>query len=413
MKKYILFTIFCLLVLNLVPARAQRGLFKAGLAAGRKADGYYTATNEGRTLYKFEDFQKEAKKQGYLLDPQYYTKTIHRFGDIATTVSRVLFIPESEYPSYLYSNMVKGWEAAVPYEDLSSTGMVNLYYPGKDESTGRAHRFWLFKNARWSGPVTPDGAIEGTGYGFLKSDIALCCFRGRFMDGIPVGLVDFRWVFWDGKPVTFNHLALQTYPSLTGEPGVDGWVWYLEGERYGFFCGLTGAEIDPSVPAVTAGFRADAATGEKYATVKDDKGLEWKMNTSGELYEYSEEQKHIIAERRAEKTRLRQAAARIAAEKRRQAAYAAALGLLPTEVLTGEGLHFCPDCGAKGLIVCPECGGEGVKDSGSGVWVYDEALDMRYYEPELVPCTACSGVGYLLCPHCHGYKQVSDEETIQ
>lgn len=412
MKKYILLSLTGLLLLGVMPLRAQKQLFLDGIAAGRKPDAYYTATNSGRTMYKFEDFKKVAAKEGYLLDPKYYVKTTHRFGDIAQTISRVHFLPVAEFPSYIYGNLSRGWDEAPLYDALSDHGRANLFYPGLDEESGKAHRFWLFSGIRWSGALTASDDIEGEGTGYFFTESAICCFRGNFVDGIPVGKVDWRWIFWDGKREGFTHYQVQPYTLLTGEPGVDGWVWYLDGDRYGFFCGSTGAEIDPTVPAVTGAFRADPVSGEKYALVKDDRGFEWKMNVAGELYEYSDEQKHIIAEKRAEKERARMEAARKASEKRRQDAFAAAVATLLPELKPSPAdslLRSCPVCDGMGLVMCLDCAGEAVKDGG-GEWFYDEQVDQRYYEPKWVPCESCEGHGYLLCPRCNGRKRISEAE---
>lgn len=410
MKKSILISLAVLV--NICPALAQKQLFLDGIAAGRKADGYYTASNSGKTMYQYEDFKKVAEKEGYLLDPKYFVKTTHRFGDIAQTISRVHFLPVSEFPSYIYGNISKGWDQTVAYDAFQEGGRANLYYPGLDEESGKAHRFWLFSGLRWSGNKNGSDFIEGDGVGYFYTETAICVFRGYFDDGIPVGQTDWRWIFWDGKKATFNNYVVQPYSLTTGEPGVDGWVSFLDGDRYGFFCGATGAEIDPSVPVVTGGFRSDEITGEKYALVKDDRGFEWKMNVAGELYEYSDNQKHIIAEKRIEKERIRMELARKASEQRRNDALKAAIAsLLPDLKPSAEdaSLRTCPVCEGLGLVMCLECAGEAVKDGG-GSWYYDEQVDQRYYEPKFVPCEGCEGYGYLLCPRCHGHKRISEAE---
>ncbi len=190
-------------------AFSQEELFKDAIRRGKNTSGYYTAISGNKDRFTLPEFQTVAREKGYILNiDDYQKKTINRFGNVYDIVASIDFFLPDDFPLYAYCHLAKtlGISDATT-DDLKVSGSAYLFYDDKqkhiDPDEGKL--FTRFSSVQWSGKVNDTGKIAGTGRGFLMNDDWLCCFKGTFVNGYPVGKADFTWVNWKNNSRTFFH----------------------------------------------------------------------------------------------------------------------------------------------------------------------------------------------------------------
>lgn len=270
MKK--IFLALALLTVSLAGV-AQESMFKDGLRKGRLPKSFYSATNDkgsGMTIQKAESY---AQKKGYLIGG-YTTKRIARFGDYATVLDMVEFLPRDEYQQYLFEFA----PGDVSYDKLVSTGSCWAFMNSE---------FVRIDGVKWSGTVT-DGMLSGQGTGFFQRDGINYLLSGTFLNGFPQGVCNFG-IFhtWDSD---VEKVEYQGLPSVEVRPFHDGIARYSEaGGKWGFVSQSGKVLIYPSYETVINDFK------DGRAEVMHN-GKEIVIGTDGGFIEYTARQKQIDAE---------------------------------------------------------------------------------------------------------------------
>ena len=196
-----------LLCLCPVSAMAQDALFKDAIKRGKNPSGYYTATSRDKDTFTLNNFYDAAKKYGYVLNTyDYQKKTINRFGNVYDVVTSIDFFLPEDFPMYAYCRLARNIGITdATAADLKASGIAYLYFDDKinhyDPEYGKY--FTKFNNVQWSGEVDGSGKIVGTGRGYLMNDEWLCCFKGTFVNGYPVGKSEYCWLNWKSEEPTF------------------------------------------------------------------------------------------------------------------------------------------------------------------------------------------------------------------
>lgn len=202
---------FLILFLCLCPfsAMAQDALFKDAIRRGKNSSGYYTAISRDKDTFWLTDFQSVARKNGYIInDVDYEKKTLNRFGNVYDVVTSIDFFLPEDFPMYAYCRLARTvgiTDASI--DDLKNSGIAYLFYDDKKDhyEPNAGKSFFRFDNVQWSGEVNETGKIAGSGRGFLMNEDWLCCFKGTFVNGYPVGTANFSWLNWkNGDRVFFN-----------------------------------------------------------------------------------------------------------------------------------------------------------------------------------------------------------------
>lgn len=302
-----------------VSASAQEKLFKSALQKGRNPDSFYVIENTN-VKYTFGDFRTVAQKNGYLLDPTYTTQQVSRFGDVATVISVVRFLPESEYLSYIQANVARGW-SGIGLSTMKQDGDAFLYYyPHWDKK--KDSYFYQFHNVYWSGEWD-NHLISGSGEGFAYDGMWYVAFKGSFHKGYPTGKATFRWVKRNDIKLMYT-AGKEKEMASNSSKFHDDMAWFSVGDKYGFIDAAKQNIVAPTFKTIVAEFKDNVSSDANYALIKHTDGYEWKMNRAGELYAYSDAQQKIFDEEKAAAEKARQEAARIAAEERRIAEQKAA-----------------------------------------------------------------------------------------
>lgn len=299
-------------LLGSVSLTAQEKLFKSALEKGPDPDGFYTIYNT-KTKYSLDDFRSVARRNNYLLHPQYRSKEVNRFGDVTTFVEVIRFVPETEHLATLFYALTDGLRKGESFRELRHGGSAMLYFyptPKKEKDY-----FWRYNNIYWSGAIE-NNWISGTGVGIAMSDKWIVGFSGNFYKGYPQGKTHFRWI--ELKDIKVNYDASKVY-RVSANMGTfrDDMTWFEIDGRYGFVNALTHTKIAPQFRSVVSNFQ-EQSSGSNYAVVVNPRdGKEWKMSRTGELFAYSDAEQKKIDEAKAEEARLRIEAQKKAEEERR------------------------------------------------------------------------------------------------
>lgn len=235
MKSNVLLSLFfaVLVGLTILPSQvvAQEPLFNEALQKGINSKGFYTATTKKKDVYQYYDFQAIAEKKGYILNADdYQMRTVNRFGHIYDVVASVDFFKPEDFPKYAYCYLANAIGVNEPsVDDWKNRGLAYLYYEDKDNCC-----YYKDYSVHWSNELGADRRINGSGRGFFFNNEWLCCFQGSFVNGVPVGSVDFLWLKWNNTPAFFNKdgsYSLDKRGSNRIKPlkstveGVDPWVY--------------------------------------------------------------------------------------------------------------------------------------------------------------------------------------------
>jgi len=305
----LLFSITCLVCV------AQEKLFKTAISNGAGVDGFYTINNTS-SKYSIDDFRSFANKNGYYLDPNYKSKTISRFGDVATQITTIRFIPKSDYLSYINYALSRGWTSKPfkEYRNSQNASAMLYFYPNGNKNIGDLY-YYQYDNVYWSGDWD-EGRISGTGSGLAFNNEWYVAFKGIFHKGYPSGKVVFRWLSRKNVDVVCDVSKIQEMTSNSGTFH-DDMAWFEIGGKYGFIDAASRTLINPQFGSVIDDFM-DTPSGSNYAVVKNNKdGLDWKMNRSGSLFAYSDAQQKKIDDEKAATERAKREAEAKAAEERR------------------------------------------------------------------------------------------------
>ena len=325
MKKYLVMIVLAMLCVgaltqSTVGSRrtAKNKLINQAYQRGRSNNEFYEVRNEGSKYIKPEKMMEEIRSEGCIVGG-YTTKTISRYGDVASTLSTMKFLPKDEYESYMYYNLNSDWSTS--YEQLAKRGSAYCY----TEQNQQNSYFVKYDNIRWSGELK-DGFLDGAGVGFAKLDEKRMIFFKAFFDrGVPVGDNSFVWCNIKESYGPYSSASTSTTTSHVGK-FYDDLADIKIGDKFGFISRDARTAISVEFKSVEAYF----ANGR--ATVTNEKE-EIIIDRTGKQVDLSDRQKKIYADIKAEedrkaeearqaeleKERLRLLAEQQAAEERRQA----------------------------------------------------------------------------------------------
>lgn len=290
----------------------EGGLFREALNRGREYRNYYVLINESSKMVSKEKLISICKTHDYIYKDECETKSIDRFGDKASSVYKFWFIPKSVYWEYVFE-----WtdRTSTRCENLKSRGSawafdVNLYT--------QANKMELLKNCLWSGNVV-DGYVDGSGTGFCQlSEQQFFYFSGQFCRGFPVGKVKFR-KFEISDGTSWGYSPIEKQPSGRKGNGAafhevefgqmhDGMATfrYLDngGDRSGKTSSLYGFVNQNGVIAISPTYKVVHDFSNGRAAVQNDKGEDIYINEVGQFVDYTESQKKVFADAKAEKERI-------------------------------------------------------------------------------------------------------------
>jgi len=290
--------------------------FRDALSKPRTAKEYYKYVNtDTKNVVTLNELLTYCKEHNYRTR-EYATKYIQKFGDVATTINWLEFIPEE-----LYINYVFDWtdKASIPSSKLKNVGSVYFFFGAP------SFRFIRLDNAKWSGDIS-NGYVNGEGAGIYRDgENMFCYFCGTFKNGYPVGKAKFRVIDtnvngWGYSPREISNTGRQGTgaPFREVELGEmsDGMALFRytdtgEGKsafrmdnRYGYV-NKDGIIVIKQIYNVASSFNNGKAA------VLNEKGEEIYIDKKGEFVDYTPKQKKIFADKKAEEDR-------IAAEKERQ-----------------------------------------------------------------------------------------------
>lgn len=299
-----------------VSLSGQEKLFKDAIKQGRLRGQYYIITNTS-SKYSIEDFQRVAIINSYILDSEYSTKKVSRFGDVSTVVSEIRFIPNSELYAYLFESLTNTW-CNTPFSTLHEGGTASLwYYPNyKDGKKAQVQPYFFeYNHVFWSGELDENRRITGTGQGLAYDEKWVCAFIGSFHRGYPTGKVLIRWYEWKGK-LRERIIESKEMTSNSGEFH-DDMAWFEVDGKYGFIDAARKKLVEPKFKSVLDDFKDTYSGATNYAVVVNSDGYQWKMNRAGELFAYSDAQQKQFDEQRARAEKARLEAEAKAAEQKR------------------------------------------------------------------------------------------------
>lgn len=243
MRKYV---ILLLATLSFLAASAQEKYFKEAMQQP-KVNSFYVIRNDKAKMIDLKKLQDYCRKNNYRMR-DYTTKLIDRFGEEARTVTSFEFLPDSEFDSYICSNI-----SMQPFSSFSKRVTVYAFEPN-----GKNY-FKRYDDVMWTGQ-TQNGKAQGTGNGFKRIDAShYICFMGTFNEGILQG--DGTFYTYASAEDKFNSKNLKTQKTTTGKTS-EGLTSFLFGKKYGY--------IDNSGNTVVEPIYASAGNySGGYALVKD------------------------------------------------------------------------------------------------------------------------------------------------
>ena len=281
---------------------SQKKLIQNGLKKGRSYDCLYTAINYGNKVIKEANVYKYCRENKIIVQ-NLRTKSTNQFGGSATTVASFNFLPESEAEDYLL-HKVMGREV----ENCKSVGK-GYYY---EATTVKAAHY--NNEIKWSGSVT-NGKINGTGLGyFFKNSDTVYWFKGKFVDGKPVGNVKFN-------VYSLYYQDLRTVCTITDSYDVsdffDDLAFIEKNSKYCLvnsnFDFVTGYVVRKVIKPFKNG-TAEVIDNNWKEIIIDTKGLYVDLTAHQKQMDEDERQRKAAAE--AEARRKKAEAERIAAEKK-------------------------------------------------------------------------------------------------
>ena len=266
---------------------SKNKLVNAAFKKGRSPKGFYTLVNEGGKSIKVEKMAETLREEGFIVG-DHTTKSISRFGDVATSLSTMQFLPKDEFDSYIYYNLNSDW--STKYEQLTKTGTAYCF-----TGTGQSLMFTKYDNIKWSGEIS-NGLLQGPGVGFANlNNNKIVFFKGVFDKGVPVGDNTFYWYSFNGAFAPYRSASVSSQVSHVGK-FYDDLASIQIGEKYGFIS----RNATMAIPASFKSVVADFSNGR--ATVTNDKE-EIIIDRTGKQVDLSARQKKIYADIKAEEER--------------------------------------------------------------------------------------------------------------
>ena len=321
--------LFAVMSSAMPPMPSVSKLFDAAIKAGRApASGYIFSDPSAGTTYS--EVQNYASKNDYIILNK-ELKSVTRFGGVADMVVKVIFLPRLEAYDYM-----------VEYAIEKITGESILYssFSGKPKASFFSNIDGSFSNIRdngfqylschWSGNVV-DGLIDGEGVGVNiwvdNGGTHFYIFSGNFKKGWDQNSKHPFCHFWNKDDMYWLKNINQIKQFWTADYTVGdfrGGVASFKAEGgYSGFINKTGKFVLTLGKYEIISEFPDVSSSGSYAVVKKQSdGLEWKVNSAGVLYEYSDNQVAILAaqkaeaERQAELKRQEEERQRILAEKK-------------------------------------------------------------------------------------------------
>ena len=289
--------------------------FREALTRGREYRSYYVLINDDKKVVKVESLIEFCRAHDYSWNEKYESKEISKFGDVATSVYKFYFIPKAEFQNYVFE-----WtdRTASRSGDLKSCGSVYFYDPAINSF------LCLREKALWSGSIL-DGFVEGTGAGIWEKDNhTYYYFSGTFQKGFPVGKAKYRIVDTNVQ-CAWGYSPREKLPSgknADGPPfrevevgnmseGMATFRYLDDGEKKGNGSELYGYVNQTGTIAVKPTYKSASSFKNGRAAVDNDKGENVYIDKTGQFVDYTEKQKKIFADAKAEQDR-------IAAEQERQ-----------------------------------------------------------------------------------------------
>ena len=128
MKKFYPVLLLCALAIGAIAQRettptrhSSNKLINEAFQRGRAPGAFYEVRNTKEKSIKVEKMREEILKEGYIVG-KHTTKSMSRFGDVATTLSTMQFLPKDEYMSYLYYHV--RYSDVASFEQLKNKGAV-------------------------------------------------------------------------------------------------------------------------------------------------------------------------------------------------------------------------------------------------------------------------------------------------
>lgn len=242
---------------------AQEKQLGEALREGRSMGTPYHWENRKGKMMKPEKLMEYARNHQIVIF-KYTTQEIGRFGDVATTVGSVDFIPKSEMPFYIYENMI-GMSFSTQQNQI---GTVFFYAP-KD-----GQLFQRFDEVLWTGQIR-NGRINGTGYGakqLTPSDYV--AFKGTFVNGILQGTGIFRLYHSADQYGSFEKKGLRGAQITTGNVS-DGLTWVQSQGKYGYINNEGLMAIQPTFDKA-----GNFQNGEAQVTLRN---VNFRINKQGQI----------------------------------------------------------------------------------------------------------------------------------
>ena len=289
----------------------EEELFREALSWERDYRDYYVLINQTQKMVKVEDLTSICEQYGYLYREDYVTKDIDRFGDKAATVLKFWFLPKASYWRYVFE-----WtdRTSTKSESLEAKGSVWFF---DVTQYNLSNKLSLLRDCYWSGNVV-DGFIDGTGAGICQlNDESFCYFSGQFRKGFPLGRACFRKFVTKG---TWGYGPKEKLPDGSKSNGAafhwievgqmsDGMATfrYLDngGDRAGKTSDLYGFVNENGLVAIAPTYKEVHNFSDGKAAVRNNKGEGVYIDKVGQFVDYTEEQKIIFADAKAEEERIK------------------------------------------------------------------------------------------------------------
>ncbi|MBR4699374.1 MAG: WG repeat-containing protein [Prevotella sp.] len=201
---------------------AQEKQINEALTEGRGTGKPYHWENRKGKMLKPEKLKEYARSHQIVI-LKYTSEEVGRFGDVATSVSSVDFIPKSEMAFYVYENMI-----GVPFSAQSNQNGTVFFFSPKDDQL-----FQRLDDVLWTGQIR-NGRINGNGYGAKQlSSNDYVAFMGTFVDGILQGTGLFRFYHCADQYGYFDKKGLREAQITTGNVS-EGLTWVQSQGKYGY-----------------------------------------------------------------------------------------------------------------------------------------------------------------------------------
>lgn len=201
---------------------AQEKQLAEALKEGRSMGKPYRWENRKGKMLKPEKLKEYARSHQIVI-LKYTTDEVGRFGDVATSVGSVDFIPKSEMPFYVYENMI-----GMPFSTQQYQNGTVFFFSPKDDQL-----FQRLDGVMWTGQIR-NGRICGNGYGAKQlSSNDYVAFKGTFVDGILQGTGLFRFYHCADQYGYFDKKELREAQITTGNVS-EGLTWVQSQGKYGY-----------------------------------------------------------------------------------------------------------------------------------------------------------------------------------